>query len=721
MHNPYFIPILPALAFATVLFLGARTPGRGAYIVIGSMVVSCLWSFVLLWWLYSGGEIPRGSFVWAVAGVPLEFGFAVDAGAACMLAMVSLVALLIIIYSQGYMRDDPLYSRFFAYLALFSAAMLTLVLTSNLILLFCSWELVGLMSYLLIGFWFERPQAARAAKKAFMTTRIGDVGFSLAIVLIFVVCKSLNLDVIFAEIPKQPPAIKFAIAILLFCGAVGKSAQFPLHVWLPDAMEGPTPVSALIHAATMVAAGVFLVWRTSPIFAATAGAGALDATVYVAGIGALTAVMAATIAVVQTDIKRVLAYSTISQLGYMMLGLGAGLYLGQFGGELFSGLFHLLTHAFFKALLFLAAGSVIIGTHHHQDIAQLGGLARKMPITCATFVVGALALCGVGIPGLGVGFSGFHSKDAILADALVAARHGLPAAFYWLGVLGAALTAFYMTRCVVLTFWTEPRDEHVFEHARETPPVMTVPLVILALFAVGAGWLGPQLEQFLVRQHGYGEVGAVAAAHAAHVAEVTAEAGKREHEQAHAQVGMVTSGLVVMSVALGLALYWRGRETAEALRKKPVLSAAYNILVHKYYQDEIWAAGIRALIRFAIWCATFDFWVIDLLVRGWGPVTVWVSRRTLRFDLKVIDDFLVHLGPRVAYCLGFVLTFLQTGSVQNYMLVAALGAVGFVGFLAITHLWPLWTAAAAGAATTVVGLALIRLAEALRERQRAGT
>ncbi|HEY3298874.1 MAG TPA: NADH-quinone oxidoreductase subunit L, partial [Armatimonadota bacterium] len=410
----WLIPVLPLAAFVLILITGRKGWGQGAYIGIAGIVASFALSVLIatrtVLVAFNGHEFEPvlGSTVWAIIGTKaIHMGFAVDQLTAMMLIVVTLVASLVQIYSTGYMHGDERYPRFFAYLSLFSAAMLALVIADNLLLFYISWELVGLSSYLLIGFWFQRPSAMRAAKKAFIVTRLGDVGFFLGLLLIFAQTGELNFTRIFAALPSLANATFWGVPVLplagllLFMGAVGKSAQFPLHVWLPDAMEGPTPVSALIHAATMVAAGVYLVGRMYPVFAYQDHSITLQV---VAIIGAITAIFAATIALVQEDIKRVLAYSTISQLGYMMLGLG----LGPAGYT--AGLFHLMTHAFFKANMFLGSGSVIHGTGT-QNMHEMGGLAKKMPRTYWTFMAGYLALAGFPLT------AGFFSKDEILLEA----------------------------------------------------------------------------------------------------------------------------------------------------------------------------------------------------------------------------------------------------------------------------------------------------------------
>src|SRR5947208_15662449 len=397
----WLIPLLPFIAFWVILFRGRRLPGEGAYVAIGALGLSGLLSLVILGQVMFGGRY-QATMVWAMMGDrPLAVGYAVDPLTAVMLFVVTVVGSLIFIYSVGYMHADPRYPRFFAYLSLFAASMLLLVLANNFLVLYAGWELVGLCSYLLIGFWFERPAAARASMKAFVTTRVGDFFMFLGILLLFFTVGSLQFDAVFAAVQTGSlagPLLTLA-AVLIFGGAIGKSAQFPLHVWLPDAMVGPTPVSALIHAATMVAAGVYVVGRMFAVFALSG-----HALAFVGTIGSITMLIAALLALVQDDIKRVLAYSTISQLAYMVSALG----LGPQGYT--PGLFHLFTHAFFKALLFLAAGSVIPSVHSN-NMNRLGGLRKDLPVTFWVFAIGTVALAGI------PPFAGFFSKDSILSTA----------------------------------------------------------------------------------------------------------------------------------------------------------------------------------------------------------------------------------------------------------------------------------------------------------------
>ena len=577
-----------------------------AALAIGSLSISLLlslWAFahVLAGWANHLAVRETCNFTWIQVGAaPVQLGWILDPLAAVMLVMVSFVSLLIFIYSIGYMAQDENFTRFFCFLSLFAGAMLGVVISNSILLLFMCWELVGLTSYLLIGFWYAKPSAAAAAKKAFLTTRVGDVFFFLGIVWLFAQTgtllfynygagslEGLALNNLLAQHAAFGITVAGAIGLLIFCGAVGKSGQLPLHIWLPDAMEGPTPVSALIHAATMVAAGVYLIARVYPLMSAgmplishhgvTAVTGALAVVTWV---GALTAVFAALIAIAQNDIKRILAYSTISQLGYMMAGLGLG--------GVAVGMFHLITHAFFKSLLFLGAGSVIHGVHEEQDIRHMGGLRARMPLTFATYAIGMLALCGFPLV-----FSGFWSKDGILEAAHSGAIQGP----YYLLVFGALLTAFYMMRQVSYVFFGYWRGHH---QAHESPRVMTVPLAILAFFAIALGVIGtpawPWFRSFLNGQsahfdfHGFAEPGLLS-------------------------LMAMSSFFVFSGLGIGWWLYGNkspGAEEPDALEKAaPVLWIG---LRDRLYVDEFY--GITFIAFYYWWARVTDFF--DR--RVWGGI-----------------------------------------------------------------------------------------------------
>jgi NADH-quinone oxidoreductase subunit L len=580
--------------------------------------------------------------------------------------MVTFVGLLIFIYSTGYMAHDENFTRFFCFLSLFAGAMLGVVIANSLLLLFMCWELVGLTSYLLIGFWYHKPSAAAAAKKAFMTTRVGDVFFLLGIVWLFAQTGTLlfynngggsmeptALGGLLAQHAAWGLTAAGAIGLLIFAGAAGKSGQFPLHVWLPDAMEGPTPVSALIHAATMVAAGVYLIARVYPLMSAgalTHGllSGSTTALTVVTWVGAFTAVFAALIAVAQNDIKRILAYSTVSQLGYMMAGLGMG--------GVAVGMFHLITHAFFKALLFMGAGSVIHGAHEEQDVRKMGGMRSAMPLTFATYSIGMLALCGVPIV-----FSGFWSKDAILESA-----HGwtVSQAPYYMLVFGAVLTAFYMTRQVSYVFFGQWRGHG---HAHESPKSMTTPLAILAFFAIALGAIGtpawPWFRSFLNGQTAETDLHAFA-------------------EPAWLMLLGTSCVIVIVGIGLGWLLYGNKSPKPEA---PDVLEAAaplpWKWLRDRLYVDELYGATV---IAFYGWWARVADWLDR---RVWGGAVSGVAgvfhgwAHLNRFlDTNVVDGGF-DKGCEELNTSGGLLSRVQNGRVQSYLRLLALGFVLLVVFL----------------------------------------
>jgi NADH-quinone oxidoreductase subunit L len=643
----WLIPVLPLAAFGLILLTGRKGPGQGAYIgiaaIVSSFVLSMLIVAATVSRAFGGHEFQpfAKSVLWAVVGtVPIHMGFVVDQLTAMMLVVVTVVASLVQIYSVGYMHGDPRYPRYYAFLSLFSAAMLSLVIADNLLLFYISWELVGLTSYLLIGFWFEKPSAMRAAKKAFIVTRVGDVGFFMGLLLLFYYTGTVNMREMFATLPALMSAKVLGLSLLplagllLFAGAVGKSAQFPLHVWLPDAMEGPTPVSALIHAATMVAAGVYLVGRMYPVFAADPHATALTV---VATIGAITALMAATIATVQNDIKRVLAYSTISQLGYMMLALG----LGPIGYT--AGLFHLMTHAFFKANLFLGSGSVIHGTGT-QDMREMGGLAKKMPRTYWTFLIATAALAGLPLT------AGFFSKDEILLGAF---HTSMP--LFAVALTAAFLTAFYMTRLMAMTFWGEPKKHDV--HAHESPRVMTSPLIVLAVLSIFAGWIGwPGHNLF----H-----------HFVHF-------GEAEAEGFNPLVALLATSAAGLGILLGWAIFVKQAISASLFRRK--LPWAYNLLANKYYFDEIyWAVLVVPLFWVTMVLARFDQKIVDGIVNGVGYLAIGLSIVWAWFDKWIVDG-MVNLVGGMTKLSGRLLRFMQTGMEQDYALFLFVGLLMIVGF-----------------------------------------
>src|SRR2546423_28135 len=552
---PWYVLLLPLFSAAMIVLFAKRSPGLSSFLSVTAVLVS----FALSCFVFVTPDIQPLELTWIdlkpVLSVPL--GFVLDDLARTMLLLVTGVGAVIHVYSLGYMRDDPGKSRYFASLSFFMFSMLGIVVANNFVMMFIFWELVGVSSYLLIGHWFERDKAAEAAKKAFLTNRIGDFGFMLGILMAWVATGS----VVFSEMNQQlsiltsHPAFLTVAALLIFCGAVGKSAQFPLHVWLPDAMEGPTPISALIHAATMVAAGVYMLARVGFIIQASP-----DALLVIAWIGTITALMAALIATQQDDIKRVLAYSTLSQLGYMVMAIGLA--------SSDAAMFHLFTHAFFKALLFLGAGSVIIALHHEQDIWEMGGLRRNLKITFLTFLVGGLAL--MGLPPL----SGFFSKDAILA---LAYEKNMPIFVLALGT--AFLTAFYVTRLLMIVFFGHPRG-HAARVSKESPLVMTGPLIVLTSLVIASSF-GSFNQRFL---------------------RLPAETS------AFGKVPLLAMSALVLGVGLAF-LFYRGRATetvhVDLLRRRFYIDEFYRWLID-------WTQELLARIA-----AFFDRWIIDVgAVRG---------------------------------------------------------------------------------------------------------
>jgi NADH-quinone oxidoreductase subunit L len=731
------------------------------------------WQGGVVWAQTSSGEVGQAS--------AFRLGFYVDGLTVAMFVMITLVATLIHIFSTGYMAEElqaevedhqahvvrrGRYPRFFTYMSLFCFSMLNLVLADNLFQIFISWELVGICSYLLIGYYYERQSASNAANKAFITNRIGDAGFIVGLAILWTYTGTLTLhdtvqerktakgevrqelepgvfsrvrmpdkdahgDPLPGELDKwfgnfvrvqpietaavsgaevryrlhpqgdfvllftghfhgddltSPEGISastfptneglavipywalVAAGIGIFLGCVGKSAQFPLHVWLPDAMEGPTPVSALIHAATMVAAGVYLVGRAFPLFTP-------EVLLIIAYVGAATLFIAATIALVQTDIKKVLAYSTVSQLGFMMLALGVGGWI--------AGLFHLLTHAFFKALLFLGSGSVIHGCHHEQDMMKMGGLYDKMKITACTMLVGVLAIAGAPL------FSGWYSKDAIMVSALAFVTHyPQHILLFLLPLVTVAMTAFYMFRLWYLTFTGEPRDEHLYQHAHESPWVMTLPLVVLAFFSVTVAWGLPPwdphasaLEHYLDHEMPiYLHPDSENKLQDAFLAPV-----RKYVEQPEAfpnihlpEPGTLAGLLALLSAGIGFLLattiYYWGYLDPEATREQ--FARVYAFLWEKWHFDELYRwVVVRPALVLARVCRWFDLQVIDGLVDGSAQATVKISQWDGRFDLGIIDG-LVNLTANIIYAIGAWLRNVQTGLLRNYVLFLALAAIG---------------------------------------------
>ncbi len=641
------IPALPIAGFIFAALFGRRlqaTYGRNAASLVPVVVVVVSWVAAMIVVIPALGHVePFGEhglnvplWDWIPAGAfNVEIGFHVDALTACLLIVVTTIGMLVHVYSIGYMAHDPGTWRFFAYLNLFMFSMLLLVLADNFLLVFVAWELVGLSSYLLIGFWYRKRTAALASKKAFIVNRVGDVGFALGIMLIFISLGTLNIQDVITRIGTLDQITIAAIALLVLCGAMGKSAQFPLHVWLPDAMEGPTPVSALIHAATMVNAGVYLVARANPIFAH-----AQDTMLIVAGIGIFTAILAASIAFTQTDIKRVLAYSTLSQLGYMFAALGVGAWVAA--------IFHLMAHGFFKGLLFLDSGSVIHAVHEEQDMRRMGGLSKKIPITYVTMLIGSLAIAG--IPPL----AGFFSKDEILGEAF---SNGF-FVVWAIGIVVAFMTAFYMFRLMGMTFWGPSHvDPAVEPKIHESPRSMTVPLILLAIPSIFIGlFLGLPFGDSRIQQWLdpiFREANAIMA-----------------RTEKPVELFGIDGALILLSVAvatLGLLLAWRYFGVAiGALRRDPRPDQVHAI------------ATANSTTRF-LYRASLNKWWFDelndlLFIRIGGRV----AAAAWWFDRNVIDGIVNWIG-RSAGGLGTGLRRVQTGRVQNYALGIAIGLIVMAG------------------------------------------
>ena len=626
----WLIPLFPGASALILAVFGKWLPKKAVswqacLSVFASFVVSVISFFGLLQIPAESLPLVKTLFPWIQSGsFQADLSLQLDPLSSIMTLVVSGVGFLIHVYSVGYMAHDKGYKRYFTYLNLFTFAMLILVMGANLVLMFVGWEGVGLCSYLLIGFWFEKHSAANAGKKAFIVNRIGDAGFILGIFFILLVVGSGDFRAINGAIQGGivTQGMATLIALLLFVGATGKSAQIPLYVWLPDAMEGPTPVSALIHAATMVTAGVYLVSRMNLLFTLSGVAGQV-----VGLIGAVTAIFAATMALTQNDIKRVLAYSTISQIGYMFIGCGVGAYA--------AGMFHLYTHAFFKSLLFLAAGSVMHALSGELDMRKMGGLRKYLPLTYPTFLVGAIAIAGVPF------LSGFFSKDAILTRAFAQGQY-----FIWaLGLMGAVLTAFYMFRLVFLTFFGQERiEQQAKEHLHESPRVMTVPLVILAFFAIVAGYVGLPVV--------FGEKANLFGRFLEPVI----------HPGSEAHLGLSTEWmLILISVAVALCgiyiayvFYLKSPQTPHrVVARFPFL---YRVLHNKYYVDEAYnAVFVKPLVNGSR--AVYD-----------------------HFDLRVIDGAIDGTAAAAGFA-GKALSWLQSGLVKDYALAFLLGVALFLGYL----------------------------------------
>jgi len=640
-QEAYLIPALPAAAFVVLLLFGKYLPRGGDFIAIAAIAGAFLLFFPVLADFLdkaNGTDFVSAEKSWKWVqfdNFEIRLGFFVDQITIVMLAVVSFVALLVQVYSVAYMRGDPKYGWYFTCMSLFAASMLTLVLADNLLLLYAGWEGVGFCSFLLIGFWWERRSAAEAAKKAFITTRIGDVGFLIGILLLWREAGTFDITEIFdfAErggfndadiggLGLSGNAYLTIAVLFLFAGAVGKSGQFPLHVWLPDAMEGPTPVSALIHAATMVVAGVYMVARMFPLFV-LADDIALDV---VTALGLITVLMSATMGLVETDIKRVIAYSTLNSLGLMFVALGSG--------SVTAAMLYLFVHGFFKALLFLASGSVIHATEK-QDIRELGGLAAKMPVTAAVFGIGTLAMIGV-IP-----LSGFWAKDEVL-HALDQHRSIV---LYALALISVFITALYMTRLFIRTFLFEARDRVAWGHSHDAEPLMTLPLVLLgALTAVGGFVVFGFVGEALGFPGGFGEF-------------VFFE--DPEPFDFALDVAIFSTALAVGGIVTGW--YFWSEKAEPARRAGEALQPAYETLRNRYYIDDAYQ------------------WVIDRVVLTLGTVVAW-------FDRNIVNDTAVDGSAGLGRFAGFELKFLETGKLPNYALAIVAGVIGLAVLLLVLRL-----------------------------------
>jgi NADH-quinone oxidoreductase subunit L len=641
------IVLAPLVAAAAAGLFGRHIGRAGAHWVT---ILGVALSFVLSAWVLEGllsGRLQPfdgAVYTWGVSdGLRMEIGFLIDRLSALMMTVVTFVSLMVHIYTVGYMHEDPGYQRFFSYISLFTFAMLMLVMANNFLQLFFGWEAVGLVSYLLIGFWFKRPSAIHANLKAFVVNRVGDFGFLLGIAAVLFLTGSLDYGEVFAAapaasgnvieiVPGRPWDALTVACLLLFVGAMGKSAQVPLHVWLPDSMEGPTPISALIHAATMVTAGIFMVARMSPLFELSTTALSV-----VLVIGATTAFFMGLLGLVQNDIKRVVAYSTLSQLGYMTVALGVSAYA--------AGIFHLGTHAFFKALLFLAAGSVIIAMHHEQDMRKMGGLRRYMPITYWTALIGSLAL--IGFPG----FSGFFSKDAIIESVHASAIPGAGYA-YWCVLLGVFVTALYSFRMFFLVFHGEERmDAHTRSHLKESPWVVTLPLILLAIPSIGAGWMTEELLLF------GGYFGA--AIQVAPERDVLTVIGEHGTGATSFLVHGLTGAPFLLAMA-GLAtawlLYLRRPDLLPGVTER--FRSLNRVLVNKYYFDDlnekVIAVGARSLGR-GLWRVGDEILIDGLLVNGSARAVGWLAGVVRRVQSGYLYHYAFAMIIGLAVMLGWLL------------------------------------------------------------------
>jgi NADH-quinone oxidoreductase subunit L len=664
-----FILFLPLLAFIIQIFFGKRLPRQGDWVSIGAISITlalAIAMFVGMLLDHDPTFKQEASFTWIDMGAfSIKLGFLIDNITVIMLLVVALVSTCTHIFSLQYLKGDIRYSRYFAYLGLFTFSMNGIVLANNLISMYMFWELVGVSSYLLIGHWFEKESAANASKKAFLTNRVGDIGFFIGIMLLYNAIGSFAFGDIFNGVSSgMISGTTLTLAGLgLFMGAMGKSSQFPLHIWLPDAMEGPTPVSALMHAATMVAAGVYLSVRIFPILTP-------DALLVIAYIGGFTAIFAASIAITQNDIKKVLAYSTVSQLGYMILAVGTGVYTAAF--------FHLLTHAMFKANLFYGSGSVIHSMHHAlhekhdhntdpQNMHNMGGFKEKMPITYWSMLVSTMAIAGVPL------FSGFLSKDAILAGTLSFAQHNpthilLPI----FGFGAAAITAFYMFRMMFLTFHGKPNMPEIMDDIHESPKEMTGPLVLLGTLSLFIWYTLPYLNP--MSTHGW-VTDLVKPFDAVVPGNLTAHEIEEGAHHAHYLAMYISIGVAALGIFCAWAMYIKKILSPEAWSNRAGIF--YRLSLNKYYFDENYDKYLyQPTLRLANKVAWIDWELYDkYFINGFGHATAWLSRISGKFDYNVIDQTLVDGTGRIANLLGRGLKTVQTGKLQNYVLYVTAGVV----------------------------------------------
>ena len=662
IQNSLIILFLPLVAFLVQIFIGKRLPRQGDWISISAIVTTLilsLYMFVSMLQGYDSNFTQEWSFKWINMGsFVVELGVLVDNVTIIMLTVVTLVSTCTHIFSTKYLEGDIRYSRYFAYLGLFTFSMNGIVLSNNLMSMYMFWELVGVSSYLLIGHWFEKDSAANASKKAFLTNRVGDIGFFIGIMLIFNAIGSFAFTDIFEGVSagKIAGTTLTLAGIGLFLGAMGKSSQFPLHIWLPDAMEGPTPVSALMHAATMVAAGVYLTFRIFPLLTP-------DALLVVAYIGGITAIFAASIAITQNDIKKVLAYSTVSQLGYMILAVGTGVYTAAF--------FHLLTHAMFKANLFYGSGSVIHAMHHAlhekhdhetdpQDMRNMGGFRKSMPITYWSMLLSTMAIAGVPL------FSGFLSKDAVLAGTLSFAQqnpnHFLLPVF---GFGAAAITAFYMFRMMFMTFHGKSNMPDLMPDIHESPKEMVGPLFLLGTLSLYIWYTLPYLNPFST--HGW-FTDLVVPFDSAVPGNPTAKAIDDGAHHAHHLAMYLSIGVAFAGIGLSILMYLTNVLSPKNWKNR--FGVLYDLSLNKYYFDENYNKYLyQPTLRLARKIAWIDWELYDkYFINGFGRVTSWLSKISGKLDFDLIDQILVDGSAKIANLMGLVLKKVQSGRIQNYLL-----------------------------------------------------